>query len=68
MLIALYKTKKDLEKQIGNRLLFCEINASLGSEYKPTGRFCIYSHPSYMNCDRYYAVVTMKNDLIESVS
>jgi hypothetical protein len=68
MLIALYKTKKDLEKQIGNRLLFCETETVFGSQYVSTGKFCIFSDPSFIDCDRYYAIVTMKNDLIENVS
>jgi len=68
MLIALYKTKKDLKNQIGKRLLFCETNSDLGSEYKTNGKFCIFSNTRFIDCDRYHAIVRMKNDLIESVS
>lgn len=65
MLVANYKTKKDLKEQIGLPLKYTETSI-FGSEYNPSGKFCVVG-PSAHN-RKWYAEVTMKLGLIDKVS
>jgi hypothetical protein len=65
MLAALYKTKKDLKANVGKRLSFVETSL-FGSEFKENGTFCVVGPSPYQR--KWYAEVTMENNLIKKVS
>ena len=65
MLIATYKTKKLLKESIGKRLRFQE-TSMFGNEYVSTGKFCVVGPGAYDR--KWYAEITMENDLIKKVS
>lgn len=65
MLVANYKYKKDLKAAIGKQLSFTETSI-FGKEYAENGLVCVVG-PSATN-RKWYAEVTMKNNLIEKVS
>ena len=57
-----YKTKKDLKQNVGKELNYSETSI-FGSEYKSNGTF--------VGCDvsrKFFAKVTMENDLIKKVA
>jgi hypothetical protein len=61
-----YKTKKDLKAAVGKRLRYVETSL-FGAEYKSNGTFCVVGPCAYTN-RKWYASVTMENDLIKKVS
>jgi hypothetical protein len=65
MMGALYKTKKLLKESVGQPLRYRE-TSFFGPEYKSTGVFVVVG-PSPLD-RKWYAEVTMKDDLIEKVS
>jgi hypothetical protein len=65
MLGATYKSKKDLKASAGKPLRYVETSA-FGTEYKSNGTFAVVG-PSPTE-RRWYASVTMENDLIKKVS
>ena len=64
MIAALYPFKKNLKACIGEQLSYVETSI-FGEEYKANGSFCVVG-PSPLN-RKWYAKITMKNDLIEKV-
>ena len=64
MLGASYKTKKELKASIGKRLRYVETSL-FGYEYNPNGKFCVVGPSPYNR--KWYAEITMKNDIIERV-
>lgn len=65
MLVARYKTKKDLKNAVGKELRF-EETSMFGSEYKSTGKFPVVGPSAYER--KWYATVVMENDLIVKVA
>ena len=65
MLVATYKTKKSLKENIGRPLRYQETSI-FGSEYKDNGSFCVVGPGAYNR--KWYAEITMENDLIKKVS
>ena len=63
---ALYKTKKDLKAAVGKPLRYVE-TSMFGYEYKPNGQFCVVGPCPYTS-RKWYAEVTMENDLIRKVT
>ena len=64
MIQAHYKSKKALKESVGKHLLFTE-TSFFGPEYKSNGKFCVAdSSPSR----KWFAEVTMENDLIKKVN
>ena len=66
MMGASYKTKKDLKAAIGKPLRYVE-TSMFGEEYKPNGQFNVVGPCAYTN-RKWYATVTMENDLIKRVT
>jgi hypothetical protein len=66
MMGANYATKKALKENIGKRLRYVETSI-FGQEYKSNGTFCVVGPDAYTN-RKWYASVTMENDLIKKVS
>jgi len=64
MMVARYKTKKDLKAAVGQPLRYTE-TSMFGAEYKPNGTFCVVGPSPYER--RWYAEVTMENDVIKRV-
>ena len=65
MLVATYKTKKDLKANIGRPLRYQETSI-FGYEYRPNGKFCVVGPSPYVR--KWYAEIIMENDLIKKVS
>ena len=65
MIAANYKTKKALKENVGNRLNYTE-TSMFGSEYVSNGKFPVVGPSAYDR--KWYAEVTMENDLIKKVS
>ena len=65
MLAANYKTKKELKANIGRPLRYTETSI-FGYEYRPNGKFCVVGPSPYVR--KWYAEITMENDLIKKVS
>jgi hypothetical protein len=61
-----YKTKKDLKAAIGKRIRVVE-TSMFGPEYKSDGQFTVVGPCAYTD-RKWYATVTMENDLIKKVS
>jgi hypothetical protein len=61
-----YKTKKDLKAAVGKRLHYVE-TSMFGEEYKSTGSFCVVGPDAYRD-RKWYATVTMKDDVIVKVT
>lgn len=59
-----YKAKKDLKASVGQPLRYTETSL-FGNEYKPTGTFCLVGPSAYER--KWYAQVTMENDVIKKV-
>ena len=66
-MIALYPSKKMLKEAIGQRLKYQE-TSMFGNEYKPTGMLTVANRPHITGMGReFFAQVTMKDDIIQSV-
>jgi hypothetical protein len=65
MMGASYKTKKDLKASIGKPLRYIE-TSMFGAEYDANGTFCVVGPCPYTN-RKWYAQVTMENDIIKVV-
>lgn len=65
MMGALYPTKKALKECIGKPLRY-EETSFFGNEYSATGKFCVVGPSPTQR--KWYAEVTMKDDLIVKVS
>ena len=65
MLVATYKTKKELKANIGRPLRYQETSI-FGYEYRPDGKFAVVGPGAYNR--KWYAEITMENDLIKKVS
>lgn len=65
MLVANYKTKKELKSSLGKSLLYTETSI-FGKEYYENGTFCVVGPSAYDR--KWYAEVTMKDDKISKVS
>ncbi len=65
MIGVTYKTKKELKAQTGKTLNWIE-TSMFGREYKSTGTFCVVGPDPYRN-RKYFAQVTMQDDIIEKV-
>jgi len=65
MLVAKYKTKKELKASVGNPLNF-EETSLFGAEYTPDGSFCVVGPEAYVR--KWYAEVTMENGKILEVN
>jgi hypothetical protein len=65
MIVACYKTKKDLKAAVGKPLRFSE-TSMFGPEYKDNGKFAVVGPSAYER--RWYAQVTMKNGVIAKVA
>ena len=67
MMILLYKTKKDLIAEVGQRLKYQE-TSMFGNEYKSTGSFCGCNRPHLTGFKReFFAEVTMEDGKISRV-
>ena len=66
MMGASYKTKKLLKESVGKPLRYVE-TSMFGEEYKSDGRFCVVGPCPYTS-RKWYAQVTMENNLIKKVS
>lgn len=66
MMGAPYKSKAELKKSVGQPLDYIETSL-FGPEYKPNGTFPVVGPCPYTN-RKWYAQVTMENDLIKKVS
>jgi hypothetical protein len=64
MLVANYKSKKELRESVGKRLRFIE-TSMFAPEYQGTGKFAVVGPSAYNR--KWYAEVKMENDLIKSV-
>ncbi len=60
-----YKAKKDLKGAVGKRLNYSETSL-FGLEYKSTGKFAVVGPSAYER--KWYAEVTMENDIIKKVT
>ena len=65
MMVATYKTKKDLKSNVGSKLKFIE-TSMFGPEYKSTGSFAVVGPSAYER--KWFAEITMENDIIKKVS
>ncbi len=66
MMGASYPSKKVLKQNVGKPLNYVETSL-FGAEYKSNGTFCVVGPCAYTN-RKWYAQVTMENDLIKKVS
>ena len=64
MMAASYPTKKALKEAVGQRLKFQETSL-FGPEYRPTGVLYVVGPSPYER--KWYAQVTMENDIIVKV-
>jgi len=64
MLVAKYKTKKLLKEAIGENLNFVE-TSMFGTEYQSNGTFQVVGPTA--DDRKWFASVTMENDVIKSV-
>lgn len=64
MLVASYKHKKDLKKNVGQPLRYIETSL-FGAEFKESGKFAVVGPSAYVR--KWYAEVTMEDGLIKSV-
>ena len=65
MLVACYKTKKDLKAATGQSLRY-EETSLFGAEYRPDGNFCVVGPGAHQR--KWYACVTMVEGKISKVS
>jgi hypothetical protein len=65
MMVARYKTKKELKAAIGQPLRY-EETSLFGEEYRADGSFCVVGPGAYER--KWFAQVTMKADRIAKVS
>jgi hypothetical protein len=64
MLVARYKTKKDLKANVGKPLRYVE-TSMFGLEYKENGSFNVVGPSAYER--KWYASIVMENGVIKSV-
>lgn len=64
MMAAMYKTKKDLKAAVGKPLRYLE-TSMFGNEYQSNGSFCVVGPSPTQR--KWFATVTMKDDLIAKV-
>jgi len=64
MLVAPYKTKKELKRSVGKPLRY-EETSLFGEEYRDDGKFAVVGPGAYDR--KWYATVTMKGGLIHRV-
>jgi hypothetical protein len=64
MLVARYRTKKDLKAAVGQELRY-EETSMFGEEYKPDGAFAVVGPGAYQR--KWYAQVTMQGGRIARV-
>jgi hypothetical protein len=64
MIAATYKTKKDLKAAIGKPLRYVE-TSMFSEEYRSNGSFPVVGPAPYQR--KWYATVTMENDLVKAV-
>jgi hypothetical protein len=64
MLVANYKTKKDLKAAVGKPLRHTE-TSMFGAEFKDNGNFVVVGPSAYDH--KWYAAVTMENGLVKKV-
>lgn len=60
-----YKTKKELKAAVGQKLNY-EETSMFGPEYKSNGKFAVVGPSAYDR--KWFAEVTMENDIIKKVS
>ena len=65
MLVATYKTKKQLKESVGKSLRF-EETSMFGNEYRDTGKFAVVGPGAYDR--KWYAQVTMSQGIIDRVT
>ncbi len=65
MLVASYKTKKELKANIGKPLKFVE-TSFFGKEYTDNGKLTVVGPSAYTR--KWYAQITMKDGVIVKVS
>tara|TARA_R110002020_G_scaffold128821_3_gene288695 strand:+ start:618 stop:824 length:207 start_codon:yes stop_codon:yes gene_type:complete len=67
-MLVYYPTKKALKESTGQRLQYTE-TSMFGAEYKSDGTFYVAHRPLVQGGGgrEFFAIVTMKNDLIASV-
>jgi hypothetical protein len=65
MMGASYKTKKELKAAVGKPLRYIE-TSMFGPQYQSNGKFCVVGPCPYTS-RKWYAEVTMENDLIKKV-
>jgi hypothetical protein len=65
--VVRYNTKKDLRAAVGQRLKYTE-TSMFGPEYKDNGTLTVAGRPHVTGMKReFFAQVTMRNGVIESV-
>jgi hypothetical protein len=64
VLVANYKTKKDLKAAVGKFLRYTE-TSMFGPEFKDNGSFAVVGPSAYDR--KWYAAVTMENGLVKKV-
>jgi hypothetical protein len=64
VLVANYKTKKDLKAAVGKFLRYVETSV-FGAEFKNNGSFAVVGPSAYDR--KWYAEVTMENGLVKKV-
>lgn len=64
-MLAMYPTKKALKESVGKRLKYQE-TSMFGNEYKSNGQFAVAD--GFTGKRKWFASVTMKDDLIAKVS
>ena len=69
MMLFNYKSKKEMQKNIGNHLDYTETSI-FGDEYKSNGTFCGSNRPHITGIKgrEFFANVTIRNDKIVRVS
>ena len=69
MMLFNYKSKKEMQENIGNHLDYTETSI-FGEEYKSNGTFCGSNRPHITGIQgrEFFANVTIKNDKIVRVS
>lgn len=65
MLVATYRTKKNLREAVGTTFRY-EETSLFGPEYRETGRFAVVGPGAYQR--KWYAQVTVENNVIVKVS
>ena len=69
MMLLNYKSKKEMQENIGNNLDYTE-TSMFGEEYRSNGVFCGSNRPHITGIKgrEFFAEVTMRNDIIIKVA